>query len=44
MYGYTIDKNIGYAIVESAKAPTGTGVKIGANNVPAKIVDRIWRD
>lgn len=44
MYGYTIDQNIGYAVVERAKAPIGTEVRIGLNNVPAKIVDKIWYD
>ena len=44
MYGYTIDKNIGYAVVDRAKAPIGAEAKVGINNVPAKIVDRIWYD
>lgn len=44
MYGYTIDKNIGYAVVHRAVAPIGSEVRIGANKVPAKIVERIWYD
>ena len=44
MYGYTIDKNIGYAVVERAFAPIGTEVRIGSTRMPAKVVDRIWYD
>jgi aminomethyltransferase len=44
IYGYTIDKYIGYAVVDRVKALIGTEVKVGINNVPAKIVDRIWYD
>lgn len=44
MYGYTIDKNIGYAVVDRALAPIGSEVRIGMNKIPAKVVDRIWYD
>lgn len=44
MYGYTIDKNIGYAVVEKAKVPIGSVVKVGDNKIPAKVVERIWYD
>ena len=43
-YGYTIDKNIGYAVVDRAKAPIGSIALIGPNKIPAKVVDRIWYD
>lgn len=44
MYGYTIDKNIGYAVVDRKKAPVGSKVLVGSNNVPARIVNRSWYD
>jgi aminomethyltransferase len=44
IYGFTIDKNIGYAVVEREKVPIGAEVQIGSNRIPAKVVDRIWYD
>ena len=44
MYGYTIEKNIGYAVVDRKKAPVGSDINLGPNLVPAKIVNRIWYD
>jgi len=42
IYGYTADKNIGFAVVESSKVPIGSKVTVGENHSPAKIVNRIW--
>lgn len=41
MYGYTVDKNIGFAIVD-AKADIGTRVQVGPNRSPAVIVAKRW--
>ncbi len=42
MYGYTIDKNIGFAVVRADKAVAGTPVQVGPNRSPAVIVERRW--
>ena len=42
IYGYTVDKNIGFAIVDAAKVPYGTRVTIGPNDSPAVIVEPKW--
>ena len=42
IYGYTIDKNIGFGIVDAAKVPIGTRVTIGPNDSPAVIVEPKW--
>lgn len=42
IYGYTVDKNIGFAIVDREKCPIGTRVTIGCNDSPAVIVEPKW--
>jgi len=42
MYGYTVDKNIGFAVVDAAKADIGTRVHVGPNRAPAVIVAKRW--
>ena len=42
IYGYTVDKNIGFGIVEAKKVPLGTRVTIGPNDSPATIVEPKW--
>lgn len=42
VYGYTVDKNIGLAVVDADKANAGTRVYVGANRSPAVIVARRW--
>jgi glycine cleavage system aminomethyltransferase T len=42
IYGYTVDKNIGFGIVDARKAPIGTRVTIGPNDSPAVIVEPKW--
>ena len=42
IYGYTVDKNIGFGIVDAKKVPLGTRVTIGPNDSPAVIVEPKW--
>lgn len=42
IYGYTVDKNIGFGIVDARKVPIGTRVTIGPNDSPATIVEPKW--
>ena len=42
MYGYTVDKNIGFGIVDARKVPLGTRVTIGPNDSPAVVVEPKW--
>ena len=42
IYGYTVDRNIGFAIVDREKCPIGTKVTIGSNDSPAVIVEPKW--
>ena len=42
IYGYTVDKNIGFGIVDAGKVPLGTRVTIGPNDSPATIVEPKW--
>ena len=42
IYGYTVEKNIGFAIVDREKCPVGTRVTIGSNDSPAVIVEPKW--
>lgn len=42
IFGYTVDKNIGFAIVDREKCPVGTKVTIGTNDSPATIVEPKW--
>ena len=42
VYGYTVNKNIGFAVVTADKAIPGTRVTVGSNLSPAVIVDKRW--
>jgi len=42
IYGYTVDKNIGFAVVDAKRCPVGTRVTIGPNDSPAVIVEPRW--
>ncbi len=42
IYGYTVDKNIGFAIVDAVKVPLGTRVTVGPNDSPATVVEPKW--
>ena len=42
MYGYTVDKNIGFAVVDARKAAPGTRVNVGCHNTPGVIVEKRW--
>lgn len=42
IYGYTVDKNIGFAVIEADKAVNGTAVTIGQNDSPAIICDKVF--
>lgn len=42
IYGYTVDKNIGFAVVDARYAEPGTKVEIGCNDSPAVICEKQW--
>lgn len=42
IYGYTVDKNIGFAIVDAKHAEIGTQLTVGGNDSPAVVVDKCW--
>ncbi|MBE6464897.1 MAG: aminomethyl transferase family protein [Eggerthellaceae bacterium] len=42
IYGYTVEKNIGFGIVDARKVPIGTRVTIGPNDSPAVVVEPKW--
>ena len=42
IYGYTVDKNIGFAIIDVDKAKIGDKVEVGPNRSPAQIVGKQW--
>lgn len=42
IYGYTVDKNIGFGVVDAKKVPLGTRVTIGPNDSPATVVEPKW--
>ena len=42
IYGYTVDKNIGYAVIDARKAVEGRKVTVGCNHSPAVIVKKNW--
>lgn len=43
-YGYTVEKYIGYAVLDTAKAPVGSKVTIGPNKNPGLVVEKVWYD
>lgn len=42
IYGYTVEKNIGFAVIDAKKAELGTRVTVGCNDSPAIIVEKCW--
>lgn len=42
IYGYTADKNIGFAVIDSAHAKVGEKVTVGANDSPAIVTDKCF--
>lgn len=42
IYGYTVEKNIGFAVIDVAKAEIGDRVEVGSNQTPAVIVTKRW--
>lgn len=42
IYGYTVDKNIGFAVIDAKKAVEGRMVTIGQNESPAVITRKNW--
>lgn len=42
IYGYTVGKNIGFAVIDVDKADIGDVVSVGPNNSPAVIVEKRW--
>ena len=42
IYGYTVDKNISFAVLDANKVKVGDRVTIGCNNSPAIVVEKTW--
>lgn len=42
IYGYTVEKNIGFAVLEAKKAVNGTKVTVGMNGSAAVVTDKCW--
>ena len=42
IYGYTADKNIGFAVIDNAHAKVGEKVTVGANDSPAIVTDKCF--
>ena len=42
IYGYTVDKNIGFAVIDAKKAIMGREVTVGQNESPAIITEKRW--
>ena len=42
IYGYTVEKNIGFAVIEAKKAVVGERVTVGSNDSPAVITEKCW--
>lgn len=42
IYGYTVEKNIGFAVLEAKKAVIGERVTVGSNDSPAVITEKCW--
>ena len=42
IYGYTVEKNIGFAVIEADKAVLGEQVTVGENASPAVITEKNW--
>ena len=42
IYGYTVDKNIGFAIVDIKHAAPGTVLELGSNRAKATVCDKTF--
>jgi len=42
IYGYTVDKNIGFAVIDRAHAVVGEKVTVGSNDSPAIVTDKCF--
>lgn len=42
IYGYTVDKNIGFAVIDAEKAIIGESVTVGVNDSPAIICEKTF--
>ena len=42
IYGYTVDKSIGFAVIDAKKAIIGEEVTVGENDSPAIICDKVF--
>lgn len=42
IYGYTVDKNIGFAVIDADKAVIGEQVTVGTNDAPAVICEKVF--
>lgn len=42
IYGYTVEKNIGFAVLKNRRAQPGTQVTVGSNHSPAIVVEKSW--
>lgn len=42
IYGYTVEKNIGFAVVDAEFAAPGTRVEIGCHDAPAVLCQKQW--
>ena len=42
IYGYTVDKNIAFAVIDSAHAVVGEQVTVGSNGSPAIVTDKCF--
>lgn len=42
VYGYTVEKNIGFAVIRADKAVIGEMVTVGQNDSPAVITEKSW--
>lgn len=42
IYGYTVEKNIGFAVIKAKYAVKGTELTVGENDSPAVVTDKCW--
>lgn len=42
IYGYTLDKNIGFGVIDASKVEMGSQVQIGPNKSIATVVEKRW--
>ena len=42
IYGYTVDKNIGFAVVKAKHGEIGRKLTVGSNDSPAVVTEKCW--